>query len=112
LEAQQGHGHRLPGSRTFSRARPTSVNASTTTTTQMPGGSRYHQAPALIAPAENALSSIDPHETRNGSPSPRNDNVVSDRIAIATVRVVLASTIGMTLGSTCRDIWCQCPPPS
>ena len=31
---------------------------------------------------------------------------------MATVRVVLANTIGITLGSTCLVIWCQCPAPS
>jgi hypothetical protein len=91
----------------LSSARPTRVKASTTMTTHRPGGSRYHHAPALIAPALNALSSMVPQETRNGSPSPRKDSVVSERIAMATVKVVLASTSGITLGSTWRDIWCQ-----
>ena len=78
----------------------------------MPGGMMNHHAPFVIAPAENASSSIDPQEARNGSPSPRKLSVVSDRIAIATVNVVLAKTIGITLGSTCRLIWCQSPAPS
>ena len=30
---------------------------------------------------------------------------------MATVSVVLASTSGKTLGSTCRVIWCQSPAP-
>jgi hypothetical protein len=73
-------------------------------TTHRPGGRRYHQAPKLIAPAANASSSIEPQDTRNGSPRPRNDSVVSERMAIATVSVVFASTNGITLGSTWRDI--------
>ena len=52
-----------------------------------------------------------PHEVRVGSPSPRKLSVVSERMAIATVSVVLAKTIGITLGSTCFDIWCQRPAP-
>src|SRR3954447_21285713 len=70
-----------------------------------------HHAPVVIAPTEKALSSIDPHDTRVGSPSPRKLSVVSERIAIATVSVVLAKTIGMTLGSTWRLICRQRPAP-
>ena len=73
---------------------------------------RYHHAPRVIAPEPKALSSIVPQLTCSGSPSPRKVSVVSDRIAIATVSVVLARTSGMTLGSTCLLIWCQLPPPS
>ena len=57
-----------------------------------------HQAPVVIAPTPNASSSIEPHETRVGSPSPRKLSVVSERIAIATVSVVFAKTIGITFG--------------
>ena len=71
-----------------------------------------HQAPVVIAPTPKASSSIDPQETRVGSPSPRKLSVVSARIAIATVSVVFAKTIGITLGRTCRVIWCQRPAPS
>ena len=70
-----------------------------------------HQAPVVIAPTWKASSSIEPHDTRVGSPSPRKLSVVSVRIAMATVSVVLAKTIGITLGSTCRLIWCQRPAP-
>ncbi len=61
--------------------------------------------------AEGVLQHRAPADVQ-GPPSPRNVNVVSDRIATATVSVVLARTSGMTLGSTCRVIWCQLPPPS
>ena len=71
-----------------------------------------HQDPVVIAPTSNAASSIEPQETRVGSPRPRKLSVVSARIAAATVRVVLAKTIGITFGSTCRVIWCQRPAPS
>ena len=71
-----------------------------------------HQAPVVIAPTLNASSSIVPHETRVGSPRPRKLSVVSVRIATATVSVVLANTIGITLGRMCRVIWCQRPAPS
>ena len=72
----------------------------------------YHHAPVVIAPTANASSSIEPHETRVGSPRPRKLSVVSARIATATVSVVFAKTIGITLGSTCRRICCQRPAPS
>ena len=53
------HGSALPrcrGSTTTSSARPTRVNASTTTTTQRPGGSSYHQAPCeMRAVAEGVV---------------------------------------------------------
>ena len=71
-----------------------------------------HHAPVVIAPTSKASSSIEPHDTRVGSPSPRKLSVVSARIAIATVSVVLANTIGITFGSTCLRIWCQRPAPS
>ncbi len=77
-----------------------------------PGGNRYHQAPAEIAPWSNALSRIGPQEMWNGSPSPRNDSVVSVRIAAATVSVVFANTSGITFGSTYRFICRQWPAPS
>ena len=72
----------------------------------------YHHAPVVIAPTSKAASSIDPQEIRVGSPRPRKLSVVSARIAPATVSVVLAKIIGITLGSTCRVIWCQRPAPS
>ena len=72
----------------------------------------YHHDPVVIAPTPNAPSSIEPHETRVGSPRPRKLSVVSERIATATVSVVFAKTIGVTFGSTCRVIWCQRPAPS
>ena len=71
----------------------------------------YHHAPVVIAPTSKASSSIEPHDTRVGSPRPRKLSVVSARIASATVSVVFANTIGITLGSTCRVIWCQRPAP-
>ena len=72
----------------------------------------YHHAPVVIAPTANAFSSIEPHETRVGSPSPRKLSVVSARIAMATVSVVLAKTMGITFGSTCLRISCPRPAPS
>ncbi len=78
----------------------------------MPGGTRYHQCPALIAPASRASCSSPPHETTVGSPSPRNARVASARMAEEMISVVWASTNGITLGSTCRLMTCQCPPPS
>ena len=72
---------------------------------------RYHHAPAEMAPPEKASSRIVPQDTAVGSPRPRKDNVVSDRIEIDTASVVFASTSGMTLGSTCRVIWCRSPAP-
>ena len=45
-----------------------------------------------------AASSIDPQETRSGSPSPRKARVVSDRMATATISTVLAKISGTTLG--------------
>ena len=83
----------------------------TTRTTQRPGAAMYHHAPWEIAPAAKASSRIEPHDTAVGSPRPRNDSVVSDRIEIETASVVLASTSGMTFGRTCRVIWCPWPPP-
>ena len=72
----------------------------------------YHQAPVVIAPTSKARSSIVPQETRVGSPRPRKLSVVSVRMAAATVRVVLAKTIGVTLGRACRVTCCQRPAPS
>ena len=66
-----------------SSARPTRVNASTTRTTQMPGGSRYHQAPVRDrAGWRTRRRASCPRTTAGGSPRPRKDSVVSDRIAI------------------------------
>ena len=80
------------------------VNASTTRTTHTPGGTMNHHAPVVIAPTPKASSSIEPQDTRVGSPRPRKLSVVSVRIATATVRVVLAKTIGITFGRIWRDI--------
>src|SRR5690606_12178706 len=100
------------GLRTDSTARPQSVNASATPAMARPGGTRYHQWPELTAPASRASCSRPPHETTVGSLSPRNASVASARIADEMIRVVWASTSGITLGSTCRLMTCQCPPPS
>ncbi len=71
----------------------------------------YHQLPVVIAPTEKASSSMVPQEVRVGSPRPRKLRVVSVRIAMATVSVVLAKTMGITLGSTCLVIWWRRPAP-
>ena len=77
----------------------------------MPGGRMYHQLPVVIDPTSKASSSMVPQEVRVGSPSPRKLRVVSVRIAIATVSVVLANTIGITFGRTCLVIWWRRPAP-
>ena len=93
-------------------ARPMRLNARTTSTTQTPGEPRYHQAPCEMAPEEKPCSRIEPHDTAVGSPRPRKDSVVSDRIEMETASVVFASTSDMTFGSTWRVIWCTLPAPS
>lgn len=78
----------------------------------MPGGTRYHQSPELTDPASRASCSSPPQDTTAGSPSPRKARVASARIAEEMISVVCARMSGITLGSTCRDMMCQCPPPS
>jgi hypothetical protein len=87
------------------------VKASTTSRMHNPGGTRYHQAPMEAAPWVKAASSIDPQETRSGSPSPRKARVVSDRMATATIRTVLAKISGTVLGRMWRLIRCQSSAP-
>ena len=65
---------------------------------QSPGGTTYHQAPALGAPELNAFSSIVPQEIFVGSPSPRKESAASERIATATISTVLAKISGSVLG--------------
>src|SRR5918996_1972502 len=67
-----------------------------------PGGTSHHQFPAVPAPAPNADSRIVPHEVLSGSPRPRNDSVVSERMAMATSRTVLAKMSGPTFGRMWR----------
>ncbi|EHK87547.1 cation transport ATPase [Saccharomonospora azurea SZMC 14600] len=100
------------GLSTVSNARPTSVKHNTITTIASPGGSRYHQAPALTEPDDNADCNIEPHDTALGSPNPRNDSVDSAMIELPTTSVVFASTSGSTDGSTCRPRMWAWPPPS
>src|SRR5690606_15519222 len=106
----QNRIHRCPrslGLNTASNARPHNVKLSTTSTIPRPGGSRYHHAPPVTAPVSIADLSMAPQETRLGSPSPRNDSVDSEMIALATDNVVLANTSGSTLGSTCLVMMCR-----
>ena len=63
-----------------------------------------HQASLKMAPPEKASSSILPQEGRSGSPRPRKESVVSDRIATGTVSVVLARISGEALGRMWRSI--------
>ena len=77
-----------------------------------PGGTKYHQASSVTAPLSNASSSILPQDAFDGSPSPRNDSVASERITIGTVSVVLARISGETFGRMWRDIRCQLDAPS
>ncbi len=88
------------------------MNASATTAMATPGGTRYHQCPELTAPASRASCSSAPQDTTVGSLSPRKASVASARIAVEMIRVVWASTSGITFGRTCRDMMCRCPPPS
>src|ERR1022692_81795 len=109
---QQAHQRsRSFGSNTVSRACPHMVKAITTTMIATPGAISHNWLPAAPPPVKNASFSISPQDGRSGSPRPRNDSVVSARIVPATVRMGLASSSGMTLGSTCLDIRCQCPAP-
>src|ERR1700677_3864860 len=78
----------------------------------MPGGSRYHQAPLVIAPLWYAWLSMAPQDTSVGSPRPRNTSVVSDKIALATVRLVDTRISGVTFGSTCLTSTCRLLAPS
>src|SRR4029450_13909764 len=87
---QDAHRSRSFGLRISSSANPHRVNASTTNTIASPGGTSHHHWPELAAPAPNACSRVVPHDVERGSPRPRNDRVVSDRIAIATRSTVLA----------------------
>jgi hypothetical protein len=87
------------------------VNARTTTTMATPGGTSHHQFPAVAAPALNAPSRMVPHDTLVGSPSPRNDSVLSERMAMATRSTVLAKIMGPTLGRMCLVVRCQPPAP-
>ena len=62
---------------------------------------KYHHAPDETAPELLALSSSVPQDGWVRSPSPRNDSVDSDRIAIAMISIVLAKISGSTLGRIC-----------
>ena len=68
----------------------------------------------MIAESSHAERSIDPHEGRigSGSPRPRNDSVDSATIADPTASVVFTNTSGSTAGSTCLEITWKCPPPN
>lgn len=87
------------------------MKESATIAMAMPGGARYHQSPALTAPASRASWSMPPQEVTVGSDRPRNARVASVRIADEMTIVVWASTSGMTFGSTCRVMtWLWLPP--
>ena len=75
------------------------VKASTTSRMHTPGGTRYHQAPIEAAPWVKAASSIEPGDPRGS----RKARVVSDRMATATIRTVLAKISGTTLGRMAAD---------
>src|SRR5659263_642373 len=47
----------------------------------------------------------------SGSPRPRNDSVVSERMAMATTSTRLAKMSGITLGRTCLRMMCQLLEP-
>ena len=86
--------------------------ANTSTAMQRPGGTTYHQAPALGAPASKPFSIIDPHEIEVGSPRPRNASAASARIATATISTVLAKISGSALGRTWRRMMYQSLAPN
>ena len=78
-----------------SRAYPIMVNESTNSTIATPGGTIHHQYPENAAPAERLLQDRAPRELLAlGSGRPRNESVVSVRIAIATMRMVFAKISG------------------
>src|SRR5580658_1374178 len=112
LEKGAGHCYLvILGFRMFSTALPISVKPSTTIRIAKPGGRMYHQAPAVTAPWLKAWLIIEPQETSVGLPSPRKVSVVSERIALAIVRVPETRMNGMTLGSTWRTIsWLSLAP--
>src|ERR671914_2716342 len=87
------------------------VNARTTSTMAIPGGTSHHHCPAVAAPALKAASRIVPHEVLVGSPSPRNARVLSERMAMATSSTVLAKMMGPTLGRMWRGVRGPPPPP-
>jgi hypothetical protein len=60
---------------------------------------------------ENAVLSIDPHETSVGLPRPRNVSVAWSRIAPATVSVAETRISGVTFGSTWRAMIWVFPAP-
>ena len=82
-----------------------------TIATAMPGGAIAH-ASTLIAFETKAFSIRRPQEIRLGSPRPRNASAVSAKIAIATVRTVLATRSGATCGSTWRKMILESRAPS
>ena len=97
------------GLRTSSSALPTSVNASTTSTTAAAGGAMYHQAPRPVAPADCALLRSWPQDGAVGSPRPMNASVVSVNTAVANVSTDWATIRFTTLGRMWRRMIRPCP---
>src|SRR5262249_61500157 len=100
-------GHRrLPdfGLRTSSSALPTSVNESTTSTTETAGGAMYHHAPSPGAPDCWALLSSSPHDGAVGSPSPMKASVVSVNTAAAKVSTACATMRLTPSGRPCERV--------
>lgn len=88
------------------------MNAATTAIIAKPGGNKYHHAPYDTDPASCARDNIVPHDTRPGSPKPRNDNVASANTDDATCNVADAAINGNTPGNTCRRTTCHPPAPN
>ena len=103
---------RSRGFNASSSAPPIREHARMISATSAPGGTIAHQAPVEIAALWNAFSITLPSEIRDGSPSPRNANAVSSKIATAIVNTVLAIRSGATWGSTWRATMRRCEAPS
>src|ERR1700721_966855 len=96
----------MRGFRPSSIARPTKLVATTIRATSAPGGTIAHQAPKLIADRRNPNSIMVPSDTWVASPSPKNANAVSVKIAYPTRRTAFATTSGTSWGKT----WCATTP--
>jgi len=75
-----------------SNENPTNMNAIDNAAIARPGGKNHHQTKLWMEEvnADWAFESIVPHEILVGSPNPRNVKAASVRIAVGTVRAVLA----------------------
>ena len=72
----------------------------------VPGATRYAHSGMPAAPLCQALRSMLPQLKFRGSPRPRNESVVSERMAMATTSTVLAKMSGKTLGRMWRRMVC------